>query len=124
MMTIGFALPSHFQIMGLAAASAFELANVVAGEKVYSLRLLSEKGGPLPNSFGSTIDTRVLGSNEWLAQRLADFDAIIHGTQRADPAVPVRLPGEIELDRLAKNRREGIAVDPAVLARLEALAAA
>ena len=50
MMTIGFALPSHFQIMGLAAASAFELANVVAGEKVYSLRLLSEKGGPLPNS--------------------------------------------------------------------------
>jgi transcriptional regulator GlxA family with amidase domain len=63
-MTIGFALPSHFQIMGLAAASAFELANVVAGEKVYSLRLLSEKGGPLPNSFGSTIDTRVLGRQQ------------------------------------------------------------
>src|SRR5207342_1012226 len=61
MMTIGFALPSRFQIMGLAAASAFELANVVAGEKAYSLRLLSEKGGALPNSFGSTIDTRVLG---------------------------------------------------------------
>ena len=82
-----------------------------------------EKPGNLGHFF-LLIDTRVLGSNEWLAQRLADFDAIIHGTQRADPAVPVRLPGEIELDRLAKNRREGIAVDLAVLARLEAMAAA
>jgi LDH2 family malate/lactate/ureidoglycolate dehydrogenase len=68
------------------------------------------------------IDTRVLGSGEWLAERMADFEAIVHGTPRADPAVPVRLPGEIELDRLERHRREGVAMDPALVARLEALA--
>jgi LDH2 family malate/lactate/ureidoglycolate dehydrogenase len=69
------------------------------------------------------IDTRALGSTEWLAQRMGDFDAIVHGTARADPAVPVRLPGEIELERLERHRRDGVAMDPALLARLEALAA-
>jgi LDH2 family malate/lactate/ureidoglycolate dehydrogenase len=68
------------------------------------------------------VDTRVLGSTEWLAQRMADFDAIVHGTKRADPAVAVRLPGEIELERLERHRREGVAMDAALVARLEALA--
>lgn len=60
MLTIGFALPQGFQIMGLAAVSAFELANVVAKEQLYGLRLLSEQGGALPNSFGMAIETRCL----------------------------------------------------------------
>ena len=60
MLTIGFALPPGFQIMGLAAVSAFELANVVAKEQLYDIRLLSEQGGALPNSFGMAIETRSL----------------------------------------------------------------
>ena len=81
-----------------------------------------DKPGNLGHFF-VLIDTRVLGPTQWLAQRMADFDAIVHGTPRADPAVPVLLPGEIELDRLERHRREGVAMDPALVARLEALAA-
>jgi transcriptional regulator GlxA family with amidase domain len=58
MLTMGFALSPGFQIMGLAAASAFELANVTAKEPLYDLRLLSELGGPVPNSFGMPVETR------------------------------------------------------------------
>ncbi len=60
MATIGFALPEHFQIMGLAAASAFELANVSAGERLYEMRFLSEHGGEVRNSFGIALQTRPL----------------------------------------------------------------
>jgi ureidoglycolate dehydrogenase (NAD+) len=80
-----------------------------------------EKPGNLGHFF-MAIDTRVLGSTDWLAERVRDFDEIVHGTPRADPAVPVRLPGEIELDRLERHRREGVAVDAALVARLEAMA--
>ena len=66
MRTVGFALPPHFQIMGLAAASAFELANVAAGEIRYVLRLLSETGGMVPNSFGYSVDTHVLSRQKSL----------------------------------------------------------
>jgi LDH2 family malate/lactate/ureidoglycolate dehydrogenase len=65
----------------------------------------------------------VLGSPEWLAERMRDFAAIIHGTPRADASVPVRLPGDIELDNLERNRREGVNLDAALLAQLEAMAA-
>jgi LDH2 family malate/lactate/ureidoglycolate dehydrogenase len=80
-----------------------------------------DKPGNLGHFF-ALIDTRVLGSPDWLAQRMADFDAIVHGTARADPAVPVRLPGEIELDKLDRHRRDGVEIDPSLVARLEALA--
>ena len=69
------------------------------------------------------IDATRLGSPEWLAQRMADFAAILHDTPPADPARPVLLPGEIEQDHMERQRRDGIDIDPAVLARLEALAA-
>jgi LDH2 family malate/lactate/ureidoglycolate dehydrogenase len=81
----------------------------------------ADKPGNLGHFF-VLIDTRVLGSAEWLAQRMGDFQAIVHGTARADAAVPVRLPGEIELDRLERHRRDGLALDEALVARLEALA--
>ena len=60
MLTIGFTLPPGFQIMALAAASAFEFANVVAGEPLYGIRLLSEAGGAVPNSFGVPLETKAL----------------------------------------------------------------
>jgi transcriptional regulator GlxA family with amidase domain len=58
MLTIGFVVPSGFQIMGLAAASAFELANATAKQRLYDIRLLSEEGGLIPNSLGMSVETR------------------------------------------------------------------
>lgn len=69
------------------------------------------------------IDASRLGPADWLAGRMRDFAAILHDTPPADPAAPVLLPGEIELGRLERHRREGIALDPALLSRLESLAA-
>lgn len=69
------------------------------------------------------IDTRHLGSTIWLAQRMNDFAAILHGSPPAEASRPVLVPGEIELDNLARHRRDGLALDPAVLALLEEHAA-
>jgi LDH2 family malate/lactate/ureidoglycolate dehydrogenase len=69
------------------------------------------------------IDVTRLGPPEWLAGRMREFAAIIHDTPPADPAAPVLLPGEIELDRLERHRRDGIVLDPALVATLEAFAA-
>ena len=60
MLTVGFVLPQGFQIMGLGPASAFELANSHAKQRLYDLRLFSEEGGPVANSLGMTVDTRPL----------------------------------------------------------------
>ena len=68
------------------------------------------------------LDTRRLGSTEWLSQRMADFAAIIHATPAADAANPVRVPGEHELSLLERQRRDGIEMNDTVLDRLRALA--
>jgi LDH2 family malate/lactate/ureidoglycolate dehydrogenase len=73
--------------------------------------------------FFIVIDTRALGPASWLSERLEDFVAILRSTPRTDPGVPVRLPGEIELARLAQQRRDGIAIDATVLDKLRAIAA-
>lgn len=57
-MKIGFLLPPGFQIMGLAAASAFELANTTAGRCLYQIGFHSEFGGSVANSFGAAIETQ------------------------------------------------------------------
>lgn len=60
MLSIGFVLPSGFQIMGLAAVSAFELANACSKQGLYDIRLYSEQGGAVANSLGMKVDTRAL----------------------------------------------------------------
>jgi LDH2 family malate/lactate/ureidoglycolate dehydrogenase len=69
------------------------------------------------------IDAKRLGPPEWLAERLRDFRKILHDTPPADPAAPVLLPGEIEAANLVRHRREGIAIDAELLAKLRAFAA-
>lgn len=68
------------------------------------------------------IDTRNLGPSTWLAERMTDFVQILHSTPPADAAEPVRVPGQREMDRLERYRRDGIPVDPALIAKLEAFA--
>jgi LDH2 family malate/lactate/ureidoglycolate dehydrogenase len=70
------------------------------------------------------IDVTKLGDGAWLHGRMADFAAIIHATPPADPARPVRLPGEAEMALLHRQRREGVRVDAADLDRLRILAGA
>jgi ureidoglycolate dehydrogenase (NAD+) len=72
--------------------------------------------------FFLVFDTRMLGSAAWLAERMADFSRILHETPASDPARPVLLPGEIEMNNLERQRREGIAIDAELVAKLEAYA--
>lgn len=69
------------------------------------------------------IDTARLGSAAWLAQRMADFAAILHASPPAEAGKPVIVPGEIELANMARQQRDGIALDPGVLALLRRHAA-
>jgi LDH2 family malate/lactate/ureidoglycolate dehydrogenase len=69
------------------------------------------------------IDTRSLGPSTWLAERMKDFVDILHATPPADAARPVLVPGELEMNKLERHRRDGIPIDAALRAKLEAFAA-
>jgi len=57
MLKIGFVVAPGFQMMSLAALSVFEMANFNAGEKLYRIRVISEAGGPVASSIGTSMDT-------------------------------------------------------------------
>lgn len=69
------------------------------------------------------INTKLLGSTEWLTRRMNDFAAILHDSPPAEPGKPVIVPGEIELTKMERQRKEGIAISPDVLALLQKYAA-
>ena len=58
MPSIGYLVYDGFQVMGLAAMSAFEMANTVLGRRAYTVRVMSERGGPVRNTLGFSIDTQ------------------------------------------------------------------
>jgi len=68
------------------------------------------------------IDTKRLARPDALAGRMEDFKSIIRSTPAADPARPVRLPGDMEFEALRRQRREGVSVAAEDLADLERLA--
>lgn len=65
------------------------------------------------------INTRLLGSTEWLTRRMNDFAAILHDSPPADPSKPVLVPGEIELGKMARQRKDGISISAEVIALLQ-----
>ena len=73
--------------------------------------------------FFFVVDARKLGPASFLADRMNDFAAILHATPATDPARPVLLPGENEMNHLERQRREGIAIDAGLRATLERFAA-
>ncbi|MFS8049429.1 GlxA family transcriptional regulator [Rhizobium sp. BR 314] len=85
MQQVAFLLFPGFQIMSLAAVSAFEFANLELNEKVYDIHFLSETGGPITNSLGIIIDTEVIDT--------PDFDTLI-----VAGAVDIKLPTKGEAD--------------------------
>lgn len=85
MISIGFLLHPGFSPIALAVATAFELANLQAGEPRYDMRMLSRAGGPVRASAGFAVDT------ELLADRALDL-LIVTGTMQGDaPAEQVAL---------------------------------
>jgi transcriptional regulator GlxA family with amidase domain len=58
MQRIGLIIPPGFQMMSLAATSAFEVANGDTPPGRYELELLSEHGGPVVSSLGLALETR------------------------------------------------------------------
>lgn len=61
------------------------------------------------------INTKMLGSPEWLAARMTDFANILHDSPAADPLHPVIVPGEIELRKMEQQKKSGVVLDPAVV---------
>lgn len=81
MIKIGFLLVPKFQMMALAALSAFEVANGAAGERLYEIDVLSEDGGLLANSLGMAMETKRMD--------LAGYDTmIVSGALMPEPASP------------------------------------
>ena len=68
------------------------------------------------------IDIARLRDSERHATLMDDFSGIIHATPAADPANPVRLPGEHEYALLRRTEAVGVQTQPQLIAQLEALA--
>lgn len=63
--TIGLLLFPRFQVLDLAVATVFELANELKGEACYELELLSEHGGTVTSSSGVPVVTRAFGGHSF-----------------------------------------------------------
>lgn len=60
---IGFIMEDGFQVMGVAALTAFEFANIELGREAYKLTVMSETGGMVRSTLGIRIETCPL--TEW-----------------------------------------------------------
>jgi transcriptional regulator GlxA family with amidase domain len=61
MHTIGFVVFPNFYMIGFAAVTVFELANLVLDEPAYEVTVLSEAGGLVSASAGIRIDSEPFG---------------------------------------------------------------
>src|SRR6266446_1441961 len=78
---VGFVAFANFGAMGLAALSTFEHANLVKGEPVYEVTLLSQDGGSVRSSAGFCVMTEKFGDDT--------FDTLIVGAStRLDEPTP------------------------------------
>jgi transcriptional regulator GlxA family with amidase domain len=71
MQRVGFVICPGYSLMGLAAAPAFEVANLIGDESVYDLHFVSEHGGPVSPSAGMNLETEAFGETA--------FDTLIIG---------------------------------------------
>src|ERR1700759_2351253 len=60
MKRLGLVVFPGFQILDLAAASVFEVANLFTSRPVYEVALYSEQGGRVASSSGIEVETREL----------------------------------------------------------------
>ncbi len=69
---VGFIVPDGFQLISLAALTAFEVANLSPAGPHYHIRLLSERGGAVRSSGGMKVETEAFGDPV--------FDTVIVGS--------------------------------------------
>ncbi len=62
MKRVGLIVFRGFQILDLAAASVFEIANQLADRKTYDFSLFSERGGSVMSSSGIAVETQALSN--------------------------------------------------------------
>ena len=80
-MTVGFIVTPGFPVMSLAALSVFEFANIHAERSIYEVTILSEDGGPIATTMGTTLNTAPFDQEH--------FDTlIIGGNTRVTPTSP------------------------------------
>jgi hypothetical protein len=86
--------------MSLAPLSLFEIANQAAGQDLYEIHLLSDRGGGrVSNSFGMDVSTQRLGEK--------DFDTIFVGSaSRISPATPLTLNFLLPLPSSGEHARD------------------
>ena len=60
MKRLGIVAFPGFQILDMAAASVFEIANLLSGRKTYDLAVYSEHGGRVTSSSGIEVETQAL----------------------------------------------------------------
>jgi transcriptional regulator GlxA family with amidase domain len=95
---IGFVVFPKFQVMGFAAITAFEIANLVLGEDAYEITLLSETGGLVKSSAGFAVETQAFGTLK--------FDTVMIG---AGTAIEPFTPGLIEFIKRSMNTSRRVA---------------
>lgn len=110
MLRIGVVLCPRFSTMSLAAVSVFEMANIKAGEALYGVQVLSERGGLVPGAGGAAVATRAFSRPR--------FDTLIV----TNPHHPVpSSPGLVEyLRRAARACRRVAAICTGAFALAEA----
>jgi transcriptional regulator GlxA family with amidase domain len=77
---VGFIVPQKFQLMSLAALTAFEIVNLPPAGQRYDIHLLSEHGGPVRSSGGMTLETEAFEDPA--------FDTLIVGSITAFEMAP------------------------------------
>ncbi|MGT2446396.1 GlxA family transcriptional regulator (plasmid) [Ensifer adhaerens] len=78
---IGYVVFPGFQLMGFAAVTAFEIANLTLGEPAYAIELLSEAGGEIKASAGFGVLTKAFDD--------AVYDTVMFGAGTViEPVTP------------------------------------
>jgi transcriptional regulator GlxA family with amidase domain len=62
MQRVGFIVSPGTSVMGFAAVSVFEVANILKGEDIYDVHFLSERGGSIPTPVGMRVETEPFGN--------------------------------------------------------------
>jgi transcriptional regulator GlxA family with amidase domain len=90
MQRIGYVVFPNFQVMGFAAITAFEMANLTAGQQFYDVTLLSETGGLVRATAGFAVDTKAFDDTV--------YDTVMIG---AGTEVEPSSPGLLDFVRLS-----------------------
>ncbi|AIF48488.1 GlxA family transcriptional regulator [Dyella japonica] len=97
MQRIGFLVYPGFQMMSLAAASAFEFANLALKLTNYEVCIVSGSGGPVMSSLGTAIHTEAMGTQRFDTLLIAgavgvpEVDASVIDIIRAAPSTSRRV---------------------------------